>query len=302
MQVVTRRTGLSPHVIRVWEKRHATVRPDRSQGNQRRYSEADVERLTLLKQATEAGHGIGTIARLTSNQLHKLISQHTAAVSAPKPDTRRNRVQPAKPDFLLAAYSAVEQMDAAGLERVLDQAAVALGQISLLNLVVAPLVTRIGSAWRTGELKVAHEHIASAAIRTYLGQVARPQALHVTAPMLISTTPAGQFHELGAALVAAAAASHGWRVTYAGASLPAEEIATVAIQQQARVVALSIVHPSDDPSLPAELRRLRRLLPPDVVLFFGGRAVADYRSVIAEVGGRIINSLAELDIAFEELR
>ena len=302
MRVVTRRTGLSPHVIRVWEKRHATVKPDRSQGNQRRYSEADVERLTLLKKATEAGHGIGTISRLTSNQLHRLISQHTETAIVPKPDHRRLKARPAKPDFLEAAYTAVEQMDAAGLERVLDQAAIALGQISLLNLVVAPLVTRIGAAWRTGELKVAHEHIASAAIRTYLGQVARPQVLHVAAPMLISTTPAGQLHELGAALVAAAAVSHGWQVTYAGASLPAEEIAAVAIQQHARVVALSLVHPSDDPSLPAELRRLRRLLPAEVVLFFGGRAVTGYRSVIAEVGGRMIGSLAELDTAFEELR
>jgi methylmalonyl-CoA mutase cobalamin-binding subunit len=96
--------------------------------------------------------------------------------------------------------------------------------------------------------------------------------------------------------------SHGWQVTYAGASLPAEEIAAVAIQQHARVVALSLVHPSDDPSLPAELRRLRRLLPADVVLFFGGRAATGYRSVIAEVGGRMIGSLAELDTAFEELR
>lgn len=303
IRVVARRTGLSTHVIRVWEKRYATVKPDRSSGNQRLYSEADVQRLCLLKRATEAGHGIGTISHLSVGQLNRLLLQAAPEKEAPRARrvTRKPAVRPAAV-FLDAAFDTVRQMDGTGLERVLDEASVALGQISLLSEIIAPLVTRIGCAWRAGELKVAHEHIASAAIRTYLGQAARPHALHEAAPMLLATTPAGQFHELGASLVAATAASHGWRVTYAGASLPAEEIVAAAQLQRARAIALSIVHPSDDPLLPAELWRLRRLLPAKVTLLFGGRAAGSYAEVIAEIGGRLTGSLDELNAALEELR
>jgi MerR family transcriptional regulator, light-induced transcriptional regulator len=74
------------------------------------------------------------------------------------------------------------------------------------------------------------------------------------------------------------------------------------LQQSARAVALSIVHPSDDPLLPGELRRLRRLLPAKVPLIFGGRAAGDYATVITEIGGRLAASLDELNAVLEELR
>ena len=302
VQVVARRTGLSPHVLRVWEKRYATIKPVRSGGNQRLYTEADVERLALLKRVTDAGHNIGRVSHLAIEQLAALPGNTAVLPSRPARRALRPAAPQTGPELLTAAYQAVEQMDAAGLERTLDQGSLVLGQIGLLGEVIAPLTERIGEAWRVGRLKVAHEHIASAVIRTYLGHVARPHALHGSAPVLLATTPAGQLHELGAALVAAAATSHGWRVTYAGAALPAEEIAATAIHQQARAVALSIVHPADDPALPAELKRLRRLLPEPVALILGGRAAAAYAKVIAAIGARRADSLAELTDVLEQLR
>ena len=195
--------------------------------------------------------------------------------------------------LLETAFQAVADMDAAGLERVLEQGALRLGQIRLLAQVVAPLVGRIGEAWREGHLKVVHEHIASAVIRTYLCQAARPHTLHPSAPVLLVTTPAGQLHELG---------SHGWRVTYAAPALPAEEIAAAAIHHGVFAVALSLVHPEDDPMLPAELRRLRRLLPQAVHLLVGGRAAGAYRSVLVEIGAAEIATLEDLTAALGQLR
>ena len=52
MAVVVRRTGLSPDVLRVWERRYGAVHPTRSPGNRRFYSDADVERLQLMRAAT----------------------------------------------------------------------------------------------------------------------------------------------------------------------------------------------------------------------------------------------------------
>lgn len=99
-----------------------------------------------------------------------------------------------------------------------------------------------------------------------------------SAPHLIVTTSASQTHELGALIVAAAAVTEGWRVAYSGPNLPAEEIAAAAETLNAQAVALSIVHPPNDPHLVAELQLLRRSLPAEVVLLAGGRAVSRCRS------------------------
>ena len=68
----------------------------------------------------------------------------------------------------------------------------------------------------------------------------------------------------------------GWRATFLGPNLPAEEIAGATRQNQARVVSLSIIAPSDDPHLGPELVKLSRYLAEDTVLLLGGRAAPAY--------------------------
>lgn len=66
---VARMTGMPETTIRMWERRYRAVQPQRSAGNGRLYSRADIERLQLLKAAVDAGNAIGTIAGLTSEQI-----------------------------------------------------------------------------------------------------------------------------------------------------------------------------------------------------------------------------------------
>ena len=66
---VCRLTGLSQHVLRVWEKRYAVVEPMRSETQRRLYSESDVNRLSLLKTLVDRGQAIGSIANLDTDEL-----------------------------------------------------------------------------------------------------------------------------------------------------------------------------------------------------------------------------------------
>ena len=59
--VVAQRTGLSQDVLRVWERRYGAVTPSRSSSGLRVYSDADIERLILLRSATRAGRRIKMI-------------------------------------------------------------------------------------------------------------------------------------------------------------------------------------------------------------------------------------------------
>src|SRR5512133_1309735 len=85
IKAVAKLTGLTPHVIRVWEKRYGAVKPHRTDTNRRMYSESDVHRLGMLRHATTAGHSIGNIANLPEDRLAKLAM--TSQVKGPPPDT-----------------------------------------------------------------------------------------------------------------------------------------------------------------------------------------------------------------------
>src|SRR3984957_14161824 len=67
------RTGLSPEVLRVGERGCRGVEPIRTAGGQRLYSDADLERLRLLSQATAAGRSISRIAGLPVAELAQLV-------------------------------------------------------------------------------------------------------------------------------------------------------------------------------------------------------------------------------------
>lgn len=299
MKSVAQRTGLSPHVIRVWEKRYSAVEPSRSASNRRRYSDADIRRLSLLHAATKAGHTIGMIARLPEEQLHALAGWGAQRGGGPVATPAGS---PSRDGFLDGSMTAIRRMNARELEAVLTRAGLELGGQGLLQHVIAPLTQQLGSWWLAGEVTAAEEHFASNVLRGFLANLARPFALPDDAPGLVVATPAGQLHEMGAILVAAAAAGYGWKVTYIGSGLPAVEIAASALRVGARAVALSLVYPADDPALPAELATLRRLLPQAVSIIAGGRAASAYREALERIQASIAGDLAGLYAILESLR
>ena len=81
IRVVAKRTGLSPHVIRAWEKRYEAVRPTRTPTGRRVYSNEDLERLMLLRQATLLGRSIGQIAKVPTEELRAIVEEDEAAVA-----------------------------------------------------------------------------------------------------------------------------------------------------------------------------------------------------------------------------
>jgi DNA-binding transcriptional MerR regulator/methylmalonyl-CoA mutase cobalamin-binding subunit len=299
IRVASQRTGLSSHAIRIWEKRYSAVTPTRTTTNRRLYTDAEIERLTLLHQATQSGHNISNVARLSTDQLRTLSAQNRSQ-SVPAAALGGASGHPAQ--SIEQCLNAIRQLDSQGLEQLLDRGAVLHGQHGLLHKVIAPLTHEIGELWRVGAITAAHEHMATWVIRLFLGRISKPFALNGVAPLLIVATPAGQLHEMGAVMVAAAANDSGWKVNYLGGSLPAPEIAGVAIQSAARAVALSIVYPEDDPNLTTELQNLRRYLPPAVTIIAGGRAAPAYREALASIGAQTCRDLQELYGHLDRLR
>ncbi len=301
MGVVARRTGLKPDLVRAWERRYGAVEPSRTSGGQRAYSDADIERLSLLRQATEGGHPIRRIARLPAAELRRLVAEdrRLPAVRTPAPTLAGGGTAEER---LAACLAAVERLDPRALAGLLEGSTLHLSRQRLLDDLVVPLMERVGEGWREGVLRPFHEHLATAVVRSLLAVLQDGRGRSLSGPQLLVTTPAGQRHELGALLAAVAADAEGWEVTYLGPDLPAEEIAAAAHAAGARAVALGITYPPDDPGLVRELRTLGRLLGTDLPLAVGGRAAAAHGQVLAEIGARPVDNLASFRELLRKLR
>jgi methanogenic corrinoid protein MtbC1 len=144
--------------------------------------------------------------------------------------------------------------------------------------------------------------LASVVLRRLLDRVVETASSPFGALSLVIATPVGQVHEFGALLAAATAAAEGWRVTYLGADLPAEDIAEAAMRTRARAVALSIVSSLSGAALGDELRRLRTALPKDVALVVGGAASSVAGALLDEIGAVQLDDLESFRAQLGKLR
>jgi methanogenic corrinoid protein MtbC1 len=269
MRVVAQRTGLSPHVLRAWERRYRAVTPGRSEGGRRLYSDADIERFLLIRRATSAGHSIGMVAALSDDEL-QAMAQEVEEYTAPSVSTGDGALALDPQKVIDKCWSHINDLDSSNLEHSLRRAAVVFGTWDLLNRVIIPLIHEIGERWHGGQISTAHEHLASGSISRVLAWVLQETTNKSSAPILVVATPSGERHELGAMMAAATAAMEGWRVVYLGPDLPGEDIANAARDVRATAVALSVVYPETDAS--GAITEIRDLLPRDTALIIGGVA------------------------------
>ncbi len=269
-QSAARLSGLTPFVLRAWEKRYKVVQPARTATNRRLYSDSDVERLGLLRKLTEAGLAISSVASLSDGELRALLRRME--------DEARNTEGVAR-DYAGWRAALMRQallLDGSGLERVLLEAEQELSRHVFIDHVVGPFIADIGTGWREGRVRIVQEHLATTAVRTVIINLLSAASPPTDAPHVVSATPSGQMHELGVLLAALAASTSGRAVTHLGADLPAAEIAAAARDLGAAEVLLSIVYPPDDEQTFTQLVDLIQFLPSDVAIVVGGASAPAY--------------------------
>lgn len=276
-------TGLSSHLIRAWEKRYNAIQPGRSVSEHRFYSDEDVSRLNLLKNAVRTGYRISEIADKTNQQLSELISNAGGTKEISEIG-----------HFLKRALEEIENFNPSGLENILFEASIKLSQENVIHGLIIPLIHEIGDRWHKGIFSIAQEHLSTPVLISFLHYLKGIYKVPHTAPLLLTCTPRGQFHELGALIVSIMAASAGWQVIHLGTNLPAFEIAATADFSKAKIICLSIVYPYDDPELKKELRLLGNTLNRKIKITAGGSAAASYKEELDKSGIRLISDFREL--------
>lgn len=288
VRVVTRLTGLSAHVLRAWERRYGVVEPVRTDGGQRLYSDKDVRRLKLLRDATVAGHPISRLVPLSDLELAELAN--AAIVATAQPASQSSQTEQLRMEMMDYAQA----LDARRLQSSLTRAAAAMRASEFVSEIAAPLLKTVGDRWHKGELRPLEEHVVSVGVRRvllYLMDMFDPDP---SAPTIVIGTLSDELHEFGAMMAGVIAAEEGWRVMFLGPSLPAEEIAAASIRSQARVTAISTLYsPAVDRTL-SSLAILGERLRGRSQLITGGAALDPHAARISDMGGRHVNTFDEL--------
>jgi MerR family transcriptional regulator, light-induced transcriptional regulator len=223
---LSRRSGVSPELLRAWERRYGLLRPERSAGGLRLYSSGDLERVRAMQRHMDQG--------LAAREAAALAGRATA----PPPRTGAPPFDPARARAELGA--ALEAFDEAGAQAVFDALLSAATLDTLLSDVVMPYLHDLGERWQRGELSVAQEHFASNILRGRLLGLARGWG-RGPGPRALLACPEGERHDLGLIAFGLALRERGWRIDYLGADTPVDSLEDTAQRTDPSVVVLSAV-------------------------------------------------------------
>ena len=244
---LSRRLGVSDHVLRAWETRYGLLEPVRSPGGFRLYSEADEARIRRMQaylaeglSAAEAAHaalgdGLGT---------HPRQAAGAAAGSEPFAELRR----------------ALEAFDEPAAQAVLDRLVAELSLPAVLRDVILPYLADLGQRWQAGTASIAAEHFASNLIRGRLAGLARGWGSG-HGPQALLACPPGELHDMALMIFGIALNRNGWRIGYLGPSTPVQELARAAATSHPDLVVLAATIPGVLEPLRSELTALARHAP-----------------------------------------
>jgi DNA-binding transcriptional MerR regulator len=220
---LSRRSGVSPELLRAWERRYGLLSPARSKGGLRLYSSDDLERVRTMQRLIAEGMAAAEAATLVIGDL-------------PPPDAPL-----LDPDSAIAELrDALDAFDEPAAQTVLDRLFAAATVDLVLFEVVVPFLHDLGDRWERGDASVAQEHFAASVIRGRMLGLARGWGLGV-GPLAVIACLAGEQHDLGALAFGLALRSRGWRISYFGADTPLETIEHAADFLKPRLIVVAAV-------------------------------------------------------------
>ena len=228
---LSRRLGVSDHVLRAWESRYGLLQPVRSAGGFRLYSEADEARIRRMQAYLADG-----------------LSAAEAARAALEGETRLTPSQAAGPATGTEPFAelrrALDAFDEPAAQAVLDRLVSDLSLTAVLRDVVLPYLAELGERWEQGTASVAQEHFATNVIRGRLAGLARgwgnghgPRAVLACAP--------GELHDLALMVFGIVLNRNGWRIDYLGMSTPVEELTRTVDARHPDLVVLAVTLPEN---------------------------------------------------------
>ncbi len=253
---LARRTGVSPELLRAWERRYGLLRPERTAGGYRLYSAEDEQRVRSMTNAVARGLSAGEAARIALGAESDLPS----------------------PNSLLQALL---DYDDIGAHQALDTLLTSLTRETVLRDSILPTLRELGDRWQLGEITIGQEHFASNLLRGRMLGLARGWD-RGGGPRALLACPSGEQHDLSLIAFGLALREQGWRVTYLGADTPLATLDETATALQPDLIVVASVAPERLEACADELRGLAERFQ---LAIAGGEAL---ETLTREIGARYL--------------
>jgi DNA-binding transcriptional MerR regulator len=224
---LARRAGVTTDLLRAWERRYALLRPSRTAGGFRLYSEDDAARVARMQENLAGGMSAAEAARgalADDDETGEAASVHT-------PDRQAQRLR-----------RALDRLDEEEAQLALDALIGSLSLDAVLRDVVLPYLHDLGERWAAGETSVAYEHFASNLLRGRMLALARGWGRGGSPTALLACAP-GELHDLPLIALGLSLRARAWRVIFLGPDTPVPTLADAARDVDPAIVVVSGVIP-----------------------------------------------------------
>ena len=262
---LSRQLGVSDHVLRAWERRYGVLRPVRSAGGFRLYSDSDLRRVRRMQDHLSRGLSAAEAARAA------IDDERRAQTAADVGDAQHRE---GLADAMQALAAALELFDEPAAHAVLDRLLSTLTIETVIRDVVLPYLHQLGERWQRGSVSVAQEHFASNLIRERLAGLGRGWG-HGRGPRALLACVPGELHDIALLAFGVVLGRNGWRIGYFGASTPLEDLTRTAVATHPDLVVLAATTSERFDGLGEDLSRLARIVPLAIAGAGATQAIAD---------------------------
>jgi len=247
---LSRRLGVSDHVLRAWESRYGLLQPMRSAGGFRLYSEADALRVRRMQAHLADGLSAAEAARAVLGQDSRADGRAGGT----------DRVPTTESELSGALRQALDAFDEPAAQAILDRLLSDLSLTAVLRDVVLPYLTELGERWERGTASVAQEHFATNVIRGRLAGLARGWG-NGHGPRAVLACPPGELHDLALMVFGIVLHRSGWRIDYLGMDTPLTELTRTVTARHPALVVIAATLPETLRPLAAQLTALAQRAP-----------------------------------------
>lgn len=241
IKAVLKETGLKADVLRAWERRYDLLKPQRTPGGHRLYSEHDIEIVKWLRTRQEEGLSISRAIELWKeiietdhDPLVEYSSPSTSPASEPSPATDQ-RIEILYQHWVEATLA----FDSLKADEILNQAIAIYPVETVCTQILLKGISDIGNYWYLDKASVQQEHFATALasrrLETLIAATPRPTRLQT----VLVGCPPQEGHTFSVLMLSLFLQRRGLKVVYLGANVPIEQLEETSTSIQADLIVLA---------------------------------------------------------------
>ena len=272
---LSRRTGITTHTLRVWEKRYDSPKAIRLPSGHRRYLPQEIERLRAVARTIKLGFRAGKVVGGTLEELHNLMGFESKRSSKVPSSTESGFLQDQNDLKINQWIDWICEFDEENLNFEMHREWGVQGPLSFITNLATPLIKQIGNNWECGDLSVAQEHFATDILSNFLGNRWRRQNERKHGKTAILATLPGESHLLGLQMCAVVMSTTDWKIISLGLDTPEEEIINTVNQCGAPLLCVSVSKWYGVSRAKPIIARLRKQLTQKTDVVVGGGGAPD---------------------------